>query len=124
MKKVKKIALIITMVLGVSTFVNAQTKTPVKVADLQKSITDHIAKNYAGYAIKDAFKVETNKVITYEVDAAKAAQTVCLSYDNMGVFLKVIEPKTNKTTTKTTTKTKTGKKKKTSTKTNTAPKNK
>jgi hypothetical protein len=124
MKTVKKIALLITMVIGVSAFVNAQTKTPVKVADLQKSITDHVAKNYAGYAIKDAFKVETNKVITYEVDAAKASQTVCLSYDNMGMFLKVIAPKTTKTPTKTTTKTKTGPKTKTNTKTNTAPKNK
>jgi replication initiation and membrane attachment protein DnaB len=124
MKTLKKIALIITMVIGVSTLVNAQTKTPVKVADLQKSITDHIAKNYAGYAIKDAYKVETNKVITYEVDAAKAAQTVCLSYDNMGMFLKVITPKTTNTPTKTTTKTKTGPKTKTGSRMNTAPKNK
>ena len=43
--------------------VNAQ-RTPVKVTDLQKSITDNITKDYAGFVIKDATKVIENNVVT------------------------------------------------------------
>ena len=42
--------------------VNAQ-RTPVKVADLQKAITDNIAKDYVGFTIKEATKVVENNVV-------------------------------------------------------------
>ncbi len=60
-KNVKKIALLLTLVLGLSAVVNAQTKTAIKIADLQKGITDNIAQNYPGYKIKDAFKIENSQ---------------------------------------------------------------
>jgi hypothetical protein len=92
-ENVKKAALLVILIFGLSAMVSAQTKTAVKVTDLQKGITDNITKNYAGYTIKDAFKVETNKVITYDVDVVKGAKNMCLSYDNSGKFLNVMEPK-------------------------------
>ncbi len=107
-KNVTKFALMLTLVFGMSALVSAQSKTPVKVADLQKSITDYIAKDYAGYTVKDAYKVDKNKVITFGVNVEKEGKMVCLSFDNSGKFLKVIEPKTKtSSTTKTTTNTKT-----------------
>ena len=72
--------------------VNAQ-RTPVKVADLQKSITDNITKDYVGFTIKDATKVVENNIVTYEVVVAKGTtqETLLyytLLYDIDGKFLK------------------------------------
>jgi hypothetical protein len=89
----KKVMLMLTLVFAVVTMVNAQTKTVVKVADLQKSITDQIAKDYAGYTIDNAFKVVNNKVVNYEVNINKEKQMVCLAFDQSGKFLKVVEPR-------------------------------
>jgi len=85
--------------------VNAQ-RTPVKVADLQKSITDNVAKDYVGFTIKDATKVVENNVVTYEVVIAKGTMQETLSYDNTGKFLKKLTVKagTVKPATKPTTK--------------------
>lgn len=88
--------------------VNAQ-KTPVKVADLQKSITDNITKDYAGFTIKDATKVVENNVTIFDVVVVKGTTQETLCYDNTGKFLKkmgtkVGTAKTPKTATKPTTK--------------------
>ncbi len=85
--------------------VNAQ-RTPVKVADLQKSITDNVAKDYVGFTIKDATKVVENNVVTYEVVITKGTMQDTLSYDNTGKFLKKLTVKagTVKPATKPTTK--------------------
>lgn len=72
--------------------VNAQ-HTPVKVADLQKSITDNIARDYVGFTIKDATKVVENNVTTYNVVIAKGTMQETLCYDNSGKFLKKLEAK-------------------------------
>ena len=65
----KKLLLGILFMMG-ALVVNAQ-RTPVKVADLQKSITDNIAKDYVGFTIKDATKVVENNVTTFEVVITK-----------------------------------------------------
>jgi hypothetical protein len=91
----KKFALLLTLVLGLSAIVSAKSKIPVKVTDLQKNITSKITKDYAGYTIKNAYKVNENKVITYDVNVVKGNQTLCLAFDKNGNFLKVIEPKKN-----------------------------
>ena len=85
--------------------VNAQ-RTPVKVANLQKSITDNVAKDYVGFTIKDATKVVENNVVTYEVVITKGTMQDTLSYDNTGKFLKKLTVKagTVKPATKPTTK--------------------
>jgi hypothetical protein len=69
--------------------VNAQ-RTPVKTADLQKTITDNIAKDYAGFTIKEATKVVSNSVTTYEVVITKGTNQETLLYDNNGKFVKKV----------------------------------
>lgn len=67
--------------------VNAQ-KTPVKVADLQKAITDNIAKDYVGFTIKEATKVVEKNVTTFDVVVVKGTTQETLCYDSNGKFLK------------------------------------
>jgi hypothetical protein len=90
----KKLVLFMAVIFAV-TFVNAQTKTEIKVADLQKAITDHIAANYAGFTIEKAFKVDSKGVITFKVHVSKATEKLTLVYDKDGKFVKkiVAEPK-------------------------------
>jgi flagellar basal body-associated protein FliL len=67
--------------------------TPVKVADLPKPITDNIAKDYAGFTVKDASSVTSNNVTTYHVVVTKGASTETLVYDGSGKFLKKLGSK-------------------------------
>ena len=72
---------------------NAQiTKVQVKSSDLPKAITDNIAKNYAGYTIKEATKVTENKVVTYDVLINKGTMSETLVYDKDGKFLRKMTP--------------------------------
>jgi archaellum component FlaG (FlaF/FlaG flagellin family) len=87
----KKLLFILVLVMG-ALVVNAQT-TPVKVADLQKSITDNITKDYAGFTIKEANKVVVNNVTTFNVVITKGTTQETLCYDNTGKFLKKMEAK-------------------------------
>jgi hypothetical protein len=87
----KKLLFVLVLVMG-ALVVNAQ-RTPVKVADLQKSITDNITKDYAGFMIKDATKVVENNVTTFEVVVTKGTTQETLCYDNMGNFLKKLDAK-------------------------------
>lgn len=69
--------------------VNAQTtRTPVKAVDLQKAITDNVAKDYVGFTIKDAVKVTTNNVVTFDVVVTKGTTTETLVYNKDGKFVK------------------------------------
>jgi hypothetical protein len=87
----KKLLFVMVLVMG-ALVVNAQ-RTPVKVADLQKSITDNVAKDYAGFTIKEATKVVENNVVTFDVVIAKGTMQETLCYDNAGKFLKKLEAK-------------------------------
>jgi hypothetical protein len=98
----KKIIVLMVAVLFAG-FANAQTRTQVKTTDLKKEITDYVAKNYAGYAIKEAFKVEANKVITFEVLAQKESSKMTLVFNDKGGFLKAENSKPTATKTTTTT---------------------
>jgi hypothetical protein len=82
----KRLLFVMVLVMG-ALVVNAQ-KTPVKVADLQKSITDNITKDYVGFTIKEATKVVENNVVTYDVVIVKGTTQETLCYDNTGKFLK------------------------------------
>jgi hypothetical protein len=68
---------------------NAQ-RTPVKVTDLHKAITDNVAKDFAGFTIKAATKVVTNNVTNYEVLAVKGSAQETLLYDKDGKFVKKV----------------------------------
>ena len=103
MKKVLIVMVLMMSVLVVgaqttkTTVTNAKsTKTTVKVAELQKNITDNIAKDYVGYTIKEATSVTANGIVTYEVVVVKDTITETLVYDNNGVFVKKLPPPTPK----------------------------
>jgi hypothetical protein len=87
----KKLLFVMVLVLG-ALVVNAQS-TPVKVADLQKSITDNITKDYPGFTIKEATKVVENNVVTFNVVISKGTMQETLCYDSAGKFLKKLEAK-------------------------------
>jgi hypothetical protein len=87
----KKLLFVLVLVMG-ALVVNAQ-RTPVKVADLQKSITDNVAKDYVGFTIKDATKVVENNVTSFEVVVVKGTTQETLCYDNTGKFLKKLAAK-------------------------------
>jgi len=81
--------LILVAVFGIAVlFANAQTRTEIKVADLNKAITENVAKDHAGFTIKDAFKLETNGVVSYEVKIVKGTEIEMLVYDKDGKFVK------------------------------------
>ena len=103
MKKVLFIVVLMMSVLALNaqatktTVTNAKsTKTTVKVADLQKSITNNIAKDYAGFTIKEATSVTANNTVTYNVVVAKGTSTETLVYDKDGNFVKKLPAKTAK----------------------------
>jgi hypothetical protein len=98
----KKVLLVLVLVMAVLA-VNAQvTKTTVvkekplravvMVADLQKAITDNIAKDYVGYSIKEAASVTLNNVLTYEVVVTKGTLVETLVYDKDGKFINKLPP--------------------------------
>jgi hypothetical protein len=89
----KKLMVLIFAVL-IAGYAGAQTKTAIKTTELQKAITDHIAKNYAGYKISQAFKIETNKVVTFQVVIQKDATKNTLIYSDKGAFIKAEANKT------------------------------
>ena len=69
--------------------VNAQRT---KVGELQKTITDNVAKDYVGFTIKEATKVVENDFVSYEVVVVKGTTggtILCdtLLYDIDGKFL-------------------------------------
>ena len=95
MKKVLFVLVLITAGLVVNaqiTNTTDSTRTTVKVADLQKAITDNIAKDFVGYTIKGATSVTENNVVTYEVVIVKGTTTETLVYDKDGLFVKKLLP--------------------------------
>lgn len=93
-----KKALFVLVLVMAALVVNAQaTRTPVKVADLQKTITDNVAKDYVGFTIKETTKVTTNAVVTYEVVIVKGTMTETLVYDKDGKFVKKVTQKAGAT---------------------------
>jgi hypothetical protein len=88
MKKLFAIMFLVMTALAV----NAQ-RTPVKTGELQKTILDNVAKDYAGFTIKEATKVVANNATTFEVVVAKGTSTETLCYDKDGKFVKKITAK-------------------------------
>jgi hypothetical protein len=69
------VALFATVVLG-------QTKkTEIGPNQLPDCVTKYITVNMAGYKIEKAVKIESNKVITYEVTVFKAEEKQILTFD-------------------------------------------
>ena len=100
MKKLLFIAVLMMAALVVNaqatktTVTNAKsTRTSVKVAELQKAITDNIAKDYVGFTVKEATSITTNNTVTYEVVIVKGTTTETLIYDKDGKFVKKVAQK-------------------------------
>jgi hypothetical protein len=89
-----KKSLLFLVLLMSAVIINAQTKTAVKTADLPKTVTESITKEYAGYTVKDAVKVVTNNVPTYEVVIVKGTASETLLYDKDWKFVKKLTVKT------------------------------
>jgi hypothetical protein len=94
----KKVLVFLVFIMAVMV-VNAQTttavdstRTTVNVVDLQKAITDNIAKDYVGYTIREATAVTVKTIVTYEVVIVKGDATETLVYDKDGVFVKKCVP--------------------------------
>jgi uncharacterized membrane protein YkoI len=98
----KKVLFVLVFFMAVIA-VNAQTspsadskekpvRTMIQVADLQKTITDNVAKEFVGYTIKEATSVTENGNLTYEVVIVKDANTQTLVYDKNGVLVKNVVP--------------------------------
>jgi hypothetical protein len=82
----KKLLVIMVLVMGALTL-NAQ-RTPVKISDLPKGVSDSINKEFPGYTIKETSKVVENNVTTYEVEISKGMTSKTLKFDNTGKSLK------------------------------------
>jgi hypothetical protein len=104
--KMKKVFFVLVIMMSVLT-INAQTtktsttkekspKTAVKVADLPKAITDNVAKDYAGFTIKEASSTTSNNALTYHVVVTKGTTTETLVYDKDGKFVKKLTPSSGK----------------------------
>jgi hypothetical protein len=85
-----KKALFILLLGLFTTAVFAQTKTEVKPGDLAKPVTDYIMKNYSGFTIDKAFKVDSKGVITWDVIVSKDKLKEKLEFDKDGKFIKQI----------------------------------
>lgn len=92
----KKLLLLAVLFMS-AMIINAQTRTVVKTADLPKALTESVAKDYAGFTIKEATKVVANNVVTYEVVVVKGTATDTLVYDKDGKFVKKVTAKTGTT---------------------------
>jgi predicted nicotinamide N-methyase len=89
----KKVLFIMSLLMAVLV-VNAETvRTSIKVADLNKAITDNVAKNYVGFTIKESTKVVANNVETFDVVIVKGATSETLVYDKDGKFIKKVTQK-------------------------------
>jgi hypothetical protein len=91
MKKVLFVLVLIMSVLVVNAQVTKTTeciRDTVKVADLQKTITDNIAKDYTDFIIKEAVSVTVSDIKTYEVIIVNGTIIETLVYDKNGLFIK------------------------------------
>jgi hypothetical protein len=76
----KKIIVLMVAMLFV-TFAYAQTKTEIKPADLSKGISTYITKNFSGYGIDKAFKIDNKGVMSTEVRVSKGSEKLALTFD-------------------------------------------
>jgi hypothetical protein len=94
----KKVIFVMVLLMG-ALVINAQAKSTttesqstrisIKVADLPKALTDNVAKDYAGFTIKEATSVTKNSIMTYHVVIVKGTATETLVYDKDGKFVKI-----------------------------------
>jgi hypothetical protein len=88
----KKLLFIMALIMAVLTVSAQVSHLTVKTSDLPKAITDNVARNYTGFAIKEAHKVTENNVVSYNVMINKGTTSETLVYDKDGKFLRKMTP--------------------------------
>jgi hypothetical protein len=78
--EMKKIIVMIVAMLFV-TFAFSQTKTEIIPADLSKGISTYITKNFSGYGVDKAFKIDNKGVMSTEVIVSKGSEKLALTFD-------------------------------------------
>ena len=73
--------MIMVVALFVATFAFSQTKTEIKPVDLSKNVSTYISKNFAGYGVDKAFKVDNKGVISTQVMVSKGSEKLALTFD-------------------------------------------
>jgi hypothetical protein len=74
----------------------AETKTAIRPSELNPKIRNDIEKNYPGYIVMEAFKVNNKGMVTYEAIIQKNKDRLHLYYSVDGVFLRKELPHQNK----------------------------
>jgi hypothetical protein len=77
MKKV--ILMMVAMLFAAFTF--SQTKTEIKPADLSKGVSAYITKNFSGYNVDKAFKIDNKGVMSTQVMVSKGSEMLALTFD-------------------------------------------
>jgi hypothetical protein len=78
--KMKKIAFLMMAMLSV-TFAFSQTKTEIKQASLPKGVSSYITKNFSGYSVDKAFKIDNKGMMSTQVMVSKGAEQLALTFD-------------------------------------------
>ena len=69
-------------------FAFAQTKTEIKTSAIPKGISDYISKNFSGYTITKAFKVDNKGIMSTEVMVLKGTEKYKLAFSKEGRLVK------------------------------------
>ena len=59
----------------------SQTKTEIKTPELSKVISSYIAKNFSGYTIDKAFKIDSKGTLSTQVMVSKGSDMLSLTFD-------------------------------------------
>ncbi len=64
-----------------ATFTFSQTKTEIRPAELSKGISAYITKNFSGYVVDKAFKIDNKGVMSTQVMVSKGSEKLALTFD-------------------------------------------
>jgi hypothetical protein len=84
----KRFIFIILVAFIFSAIGNAETKIAIKPSELNPVILNDVKKNYSGWIIIEAFKINNRNIFTYEVILQKGQNKVNLYYDSKGGFIR------------------------------------
>jgi hypothetical protein len=76
----KKVVVMMIAMLFV-TFAFSQTKTEIKPANLSKGVSTYITKNFSGYSVDKAFKIDNKGVMSTQVMVSKGPEQLALTFD-------------------------------------------
>jgi hypothetical protein len=76
-----KKAVVLMIAMFFVTFAFSQTKTEIKLTDLSKGVSTYITKNFSGYAVDKAFKIDNKGVMSTQVMISKGSEKLALTFD-------------------------------------------